>query len=101
VADTLRAGLRKTDFVARLGGDEFALLLPETGDGSAQLAIRKVQKKLLEAMATSGYPVTFSIGAVTFARPPETIDEVISQADELMYAVKQAGKNGVQHKSVG
>ena len=52
-------------------------------------------------MAKSGYPVTFSIGAVTFARPPETIDEVIAQADDLMYAVKQEGKNGIRHQAVG
>ena len=42
--------LRKIDIVARLGGDEFALLLPETNQEAAHVAISKLQGGLLEAM---------------------------------------------------
>ena len=40
-----RKHLRKTDLVARLGGDEFAMLLPETSQESARVAIAKLQKR--------------------------------------------------------
>ncbi len=92
-----RRRLRKTDVVARLGGDEFAFLLPETGPDAAQAAIPKVQRSLLEAMRSNGWPVTFSIGVLTCVEIPHTIDELIRQADEVMYAVKNSGKNAIRY----
>jgi GGDEF domain-containing protein len=38
-----KAQLRRTDVLARLGGDEFALLLPETSQESARIAISRLQ----------------------------------------------------------
>jgi PleD family two-component response regulator len=37
--------------------------------------------------------VTFSIGAVTFLTPPESVDKMIKKADDLMYSAKKNGKN--------
>lgn len=42
------------------------------------------------------WPVTFSIGVVTFESVPESAEEMIRLADELMYAVKQSGKNRIE-----
>ena len=44
--------------------------------------------------------ITFSIGAVTFMLPPGSVEEVIEQADLLMYSVKNTGKNRLEHKLV-
>jgi diguanylate cyclase (GGDEF)-like protein len=100
VADTIGRGIRTTDVVARLGGDEFSLLLPETGEEPAALVIRKVHKRLTATMREQGWPVTFSIGVVTFLTPPESVDEMLRTADSMMYFVKGAGKNMVKHKVV-
>ncbi len=100
IADTMRDGIRSTDVAARLGGDEFALLMPETGQESAALVIRKVHKRLTATMREQGWPVTFSIGVVTFLTPPESVDEMLRTADSMMYFVKSAGKNMVKHKVV-
>lgn len=89
--------LRKIDVVARLGGDEFALLLPETGQESARIALCKLQSGLLEEMQQNSWMVTFSIGALTCTDVPPTIDELVKMADTLMYSVKRDGKNAIQY----
>jgi diguanylate cyclase (GGDEF)-like protein len=96
-AETLRQTTRETDLVARLGGEEFAALLPETGPKEAEFVARKIQASLFEAMRDDDCPVTASIGAVTFLKPPESVDQMVHEADHLMYAVKTNGKNGVLH----
>jgi PleD family two-component response regulator len=39
--------------------------------------------------------VTFSMGVVTYLDPPDTTDELIRIADDLMYSVKESGRDGV------
>lgn len=101
IADILTANLRSTDLIARLGGDEFAILLPETGYEPAGKAISRVQNTLLETVSQRKWPVTFSIGAVTFIKPPASVEEMIERADNLMYFAKQNGKNMVKHEPFG
>jgi diguanylate cyclase (GGDEF)-like protein len=95
VAKTLRDATRRTDSVARVGGDEFALLLPNTDLAGAQSVISKLDQSLREKMRSGGSPVTCSIGAVTFSKPPVSADEALRAADGVMYKVKREGKNAV------
>lgn len=95
VVNTARSQLRDTDVVARLGGDEFALLLPKTGQEGARVVIANIQRSLLSEMRNNGWPVTLSIGVLTCIEMPGTADELIKMADELMYSVKNNGKNAI------
>lgn len=95
VANTVKSRLRNTDVFARLGGDEFALLFPETGQEAARAAIAKIQLNLLSEMRNNGWPVTLSIGVLTCIEVPRTTDELIKMADDLMYSVKNNGKNAI------
>jgi diguanylate cyclase (GGDEF)-like protein len=98
VAGTARGHLRRTDVVARLGGDEFALLLPETAQHNAEVVVAKVQRSLLAEMEKNRWAVTFSIGALMCIEAPRgTVDDVVKAADELMYAVKNDGKNAIRY----
>jgi len=101
VGHTLQENIRVTDTVARLGGDEFAILLPETGRNVAETILRKVRNINLEIMGRHGWPVTLSIGVVTFTRPPSTVDEALRISDQLMYTAKNSGKNGIQYEVFG
>ncbi|MGH9569874.1 MAG: GGDEF domain-containing protein, partial [Candidatus Angelobacter sp.] len=85
--------VRQVDRVARIGGDEFAVLLPETPANSVKAVLRKFLALLDGAMQRGNWPVTFSMGAVTFQPPPDTIEEMLSKADEAMYAAKTSGRD--------
>lgn len=98
LAETAKNNIRESDVIARLGGDEFAILMPETGYESAQIVISRVQKSLLDAMQMNGWPITFSIGVATFIRRPNSVDEIVKTTDELMYSVKNNGKNSTRHE---
>jgi diguanylate cyclase (GGDEF)-like protein len=100
VADTIRGNIRATDSIARLGGDEFVLLLPETGYDAASVVIQKVHQSLQAAMGRKGWPVTFSVGVVTFRTPPDSVDGMIRVADAFMYSVKHSGKNSIKHREI-
>jgi diguanylate cyclase (GGDEF)-like protein len=93
VADALRSSTRTTDTLSRMGGDEFAVLMPETDVNGARAVLERVQAEINREMAAHGWPVACSVGAVVFQEPARDVDELIRLADNLMYEVKQAGKN--------
>lgn len=93
VADVMKSSLREIDQVARLGGDEFIILLPEAGVDAAKMTIAKVQSNLQKRMEERKWPVTASMGVITFEAPPASINEMIKMVDNLMYTVKNSGKN--------
>jgi diguanylate cyclase (GGDEF)-like protein len=88
--------IRKSDFIARLGGDEFAVLFPETDQEAARIIFSKIQSSFVEAVQQKNWLVTFSAGALTCRVVPQTTDELIRMADELMYLAKSNGKNTVK-----
>ena len=97
IVNCAKSQLRKTDIVARLGGDEFAFLLPRTDQEAAQVIISKVHLSLLDEMQKINLPATFSIGVLTSNDEPHTTDELVRMADNLMYSVKNNGKNGINY----
>jgi diguanylate cyclase (GGDEF)-like protein len=101
VARTIQENIRVTDTVARLGGDEFGILLPETGRNMAEVIIQRVQKVNLDYMRKYGWPVTLSIGVVTFTSPPSTVDEMLRISDQLLYNAKKNGKNSIKYEVFG
>lgn len=98
---TIRANMRSTDILARFGGDEFVILLPATSGDAAKVFLKKIHDHLDDATNEQKWPVTFSIGAVTYIKASDSIDEVVQKADELMYIVKRSSKNRLLHKELG
>lgn len=93
-ADVLRSTVRKSDVIGRLGGDEFGALLFDTPD--AEHALERLRDRLAEMMSERSWPITASVGAITFGSAPDSLDQALRAADEVMYSVKQAGKNRVR-----
>ena len=95
VVGVLRRDLRAVDTVARLGGDEFGLLLPETGEEGATIALGKLHEGFAVAMRQGGWPLNFSAGVIVYTEPPRSVTEALKAADELMYRAKRTGKGGI------
>ena len=95
VGKVLSRETRSFDVAARLGGDEFAILMPETDQEHACLLVERLRRRLQEAMQDKNWPVTISMGLVTYCTPPSTLHEVMREADRLMYRAKALNKGGL------
>jgi diguanylate cyclase (GGDEF)-like protein len=93
--------LRKADTIARIGGDEFIIVFPETNHETLRSVVPRIQAALLHEMQRSHWPVTFSIGALSLLHTPANADECITWADDLMYSVKESGKNDIAYEDHG
>ena len=99
--DEIKNSVRAHDLVARLGGDEFAILLPETGRDAAQAVVERIQRRVSETLHREHWPVTLSVGVVTFLSPPDSVDDVMRIADEAMYSAKRGGRNMIRQNTFG
>jgi diguanylate cyclase (GGDEF)-like protein len=94
VASILLSSTRSVDCTSRYGGEEFAVLLTDTtGDVAAEVAERI--RARVAAQEFPGRKITLSIGIAEFPEHGQTSEEVISCADEALYAAKRAGRNRV------
>ncbi|MGP1382015.1 MAG: GGDEF domain-containing protein [Thainema sp.] len=100
VARTLTATLRDSDRIARLGGDEFAVLLPHLAPQEAKIALKRIHEQLLYQVEATTWGVGFSLGAVTCQSSAPSVQDLLNEADRLMYTVKNGGKNQVRHQVI-
>ena len=98
VAAICRNSFRKSDIIGRLGGDEFAICTIEAKKDSAELLIKRLRKNFdtYNKKQKHDYKLSLSIGT-TYYDPsnPCSIDELLEQADKLMYEKKML-KQGPQ-----
>ncbi len=96
IARTLLGGVRRSDMVARLGGDEFAVLMPNGDARSMHRPFDAMFTALTVTVTGEGWPISFSVGVITFESPAPRPEDATALADKLMYAVKASGRNGVR-----
>jgi diguanylate cyclase (GGDEF)-like protein len=96
-ARLLKATYRESDIIARLGGDEFVVIPvgPQRDNGEV-IAARFLQN--LEdhnAKNDRGYKLSISFGMAYFdPGQPCSIDELLAQADKMMYERKRLKRKG-------
>ena len=91
-AALLRRTFRKTDVIARMGGDEFAVLAIDAEPTVGNLLLGRLRVALEERNSARDlrYPLSISSGYVSYdPRQERSLDELLAEADALMYQQKQ------------
>jgi diguanylate cyclase (GGDEF)-like protein len=100
VAALLLPSVRDTDCVVRYGGDEFVMILPEAGPEDAAIVAERIRAKVEGHRFTGGrrlkIALTVSIGAAVFPDNALSPHQLISSADQAMYAAKAGNKNCIR-----
>ena len=94
IAEIIRKTIRESDIASRWGGEEFLVFCPHTrADGAFALAEKLRHNIEKNEFGEVGYK-TASFG-VTSIEHGDTVQSMISRADEALYSAKSAGKNMV------
>jgi len=93
---------RETDTLARFGGEEFAVICPGTPEQGLLILGERLRAAVeslgLEHRASAyGERVTISVGAASITPSRQLHDhDLVSFADQALYAAKAAGRNRVE-----
>ena len=95
----IKAQLRLIDYAFRYGGDEFVVLLPQTGKDAALTVAKRLRDQLRASMFCQeeglNLNVRASIGVATYPHDAKTPHDIIRQADEMMYLVKNTTRDNI------
>ena len=101
-AAEMKKQLRDIDLLGRLGGEEFAIVMPET-DLTGAIVVAERIRAVIEALAVETEQgqvcFTISIGVTMLSDAEESNNELMKQADELLYRAKQNGRNRIEQSS--
>lgn len=90
-ASTVARSIRPYDILGRVGGDEFVLVLSGVGQRAALNRISRICSRLAEEPD----PIAVSVGMVTTEPPIDSLDDLLQEADQLMYRAKRSGGNHI------
>lgn len=96
IALRIQDNLRPTDVLARYGGEEFVTLLPRTSIEQANLIADRLVKCIHDSPVAYGgvnISVTVSVGVASLDETVNSLDELLSHADQAMYQAKHQGRN--------
>lgn len=96
----LKDNLRAADLVARWGGEEFLVAMPDTDRTAAHLTAERIcrlmSQRPVQLPGGLRITVTLSIGVAIGQPGQEDLPlDLISRADEALYAAKNKGRNTV------
>ncbi len=100
-ADVLRSALRETDIIGRLGGDEFTAIISKVEPPNYNCICRRIEENLCIKNNELNKPwkLEMSIGYI-YVSPEDKRDlqELMKQADSMLYKEKQAKKAKKLHQ---
>jgi diguanylate cyclase (GGDEF)-like protein len=94
VARFLESHLRDHDICCRTGGDEFTVILPEANAHGADRLIRRLREQLMRCNTSRTLPVQLSVGSATWPDHGRQPDDLLTRADEAMFADKSRQRGG-------
>ncbi|MEM6731098.1 MAG: GGDEF domain-containing protein [Myxococcota bacterium] len=97
VAQAMTKSVRTEDTLARWGGEEFALIMRDTRAEEAFIAAERIRRSIESStfdFEGHSLQVTMSLGVATWTDDVEmTLDQLVKQADDLLYDAKNKGRN--------
>jgi diguanylate cyclase (GGDEF)-like protein/PAS domain S-box-containing protein len=96
ITTVFKETFRESDIIARLGGDEFVILAIEIDASSAEILSQRLQENLdtHNTHATRNYRLAVSTGIARYVpESPRPLNELLEQADKLMYEQKRKKQN--------
>jgi diguanylate cyclase (GGDEF)-like protein len=90
VGDRLVSSVRGTDTVSRFGGDEFVILLVGADPTSVDAIIERIRGAFAAPFPLSSGPVTLGLSIGLAAGTVGNADDLVREADGLMYEAKRA-----------
>jgi len=100
LSQQIKENIRSIDMAARYGGEEFVIIMPETKEDHAAVVCERV-RNAIESYVFYGEEkqpagtITVSIGLATCYDKSLNGDEIVKQADKVLYQSKSSGKNKV------
>jgi diguanylate cyclase (GGDEF)-like protein len=95
----LRAECRQSDVVGRIGGEEFAMLAPNSSEADAATLGQRIIERFRSIEMESGgttFRTTCSIGVAARESDQDTVEAMLSRADEALYRAKRTGRDRVE-----
>lgn len=93
-AHSIKSMLRNSDSLVRWGGEEFLIIVP-----SCLLAAAVELADRIRMDIPTACNVTLSFGVAQY-KPDESVESLISRADQLLYKAKKNGRNRVESDAV-
>lgn len=90
--------LRESDSIYRFGGEEFIILMPDTNEIQAMIALERIRYNLTHRIfdfEQNKLKVFFSAGIVEANENIQQPEEMIRLADKAMYEAKKTGGNKI------
>ncbi len=88
IGSALNGFRRRNGLAVRMGGDEFLLILTVDSEHEARALTHALRYQVKAKIKETGLPATITIGMAFSAKAPESIEELINQADRAMYQNK-------------
>lgn len=98
IAIQIKNSLRTSDIVSRYGGEEFLIILPETDEIKAFMALERVRENIAKKPVKIGSEklyITVSIG-ITEVDANMSLTDAIQRADMALLKAKRSGKNKIE-----
>jgi len=98
LAKEINQVLRQYDVFGRYGGEEFLIVLPNTLPEEAKRIAERLITSVRErpfVWNNSAIHITLSSGVTWTDASNETLDEVLSKVDRLMYEAKESGRDRI------
>jgi diguanylate cyclase (GGDEF)-like protein len=92
--------LRANDVVARLGTEEFVILLPQTNEVQAQQAFARLQPHMRDSLEAEAVAIDYRIAVLTYLEMPDTLEEVMEQAEQFLQSIQGKGQNWIEYRAV-